>query len=103
MGEDSYLFISTPLWFYPQHQNQDGDLEEHLIGVPASSMMALLPIMYAINDPLVGGFVYGKKSLNYVEFFQPISNKNFSYEMGLNILKSLNIQSNPGVVYKTNL
>jgi hypothetical protein len=59
--------------------------------------------MYAINDPLVGGFVYGKKSLNYVEFFQPISNKNFSYEMGLNILKSLNIQSNPGVVYKTNL
>jgi len=103
MGEDSYLFISTPLWFYPQHQNQQGDLEEHLIGVPASSMMALLPTIYAINDPLVGGFVYGKKSLAYIDFFQPTPDKNFSYEMGLNILKSLNIQPNPGIVYKTNI
>jgi hypothetical protein len=36
---DAYLLISTPLWFYLQDQAQDGDLEEHLIGVPASSMI----------------------------------------------------------------
>ncbi len=103
MGEDAFLFVSTPLWFYPQDQQQNGDLEEHLIGVPASSMMALLPTMYAINSPLVGGFVYGKKSLNYVEFFQPTSDKAFSYEKGMNILKCLNVSPQAGVVYKTNI
>lgn len=100
MGEDAFLFISTPLWFYPQNQIQDDDLEEHLIGVPASSMMALIPLMYAVNNPLVGGFVYGKKSLDYVEFFQPTGNKNFSYDMGLNVIKSLNMPVQNGVVYK---
>ena len=100
MGEDAFLFISTPLWFYPQNQIQDDDLEEHLIGVPASSMMALIPLMYAVNNPLVGGFVYGKKSLDYVEIFQPTGNKNFSYDMGLNVIKSLNMPVQNGVVYK---
>ena len=100
MSEDAFLFISTPLWFYPQNQHQDGDLEEHLIGVPASSMMSLIPVMYSISNPLVGGFVYGKKSLNYIEFFQPTSNKEFSYEMGLNIIKSLNMTAQNGIVYK---
>jgi len=103
MGEDSFLFISTPLWFYPQSQHQDGDLEEHLIGVPASSMLALIPTMYSINKPLVGGFVYGKRSLNYIDFFQPTSDKNFSYEMGSNIIKCLNIPAQSGVVYKTGI
>lgn len=101
MGENSFLFISTPLWFYPQNQQQEGDLEEHLIGIPASSMMALIPIMYSINDPLVGGFVYNKRSLDYIEFFQPSANKKFSYEMGLEIIKCLNMPSQPGIVYKT--
>lgn len=102
MGQDAALFISTPLWFYPQNQQQDGDLEEHLIGVPASSMMALIPVMYSISNPLVGGFVYRKKSLDYVEFFQPTANKEFSYDMGLNIIKSLNIPIQNGIVYKLN-
>jgi len=103
MGGESYLFVSTPLWFYPQNQQQDGDLEEHLIGVPASSMLALIPKMYAINNPLVGGFVFGKISLDYVQFFQPTTDKNFSYEMGVNILKALNVPVQPGIVYKLNI
>lgn len=102
MGASAHLFVSTPLWFYPQSQQQDGDLEEHLIGVPVSSMMAMLPTMYSINEPLVGGFVYGKKSLDYVDFFQPTSNKDFSYHMGQNMLKLLNIEVRPGILFKTN-
>ncbi len=101
MGKESLLFVSTPLWFYPQDHQQEGDLEEHLIGVPASSMMALIPKMYSISNPLIGGFVYGKDSLNYIDFFEPTADKNFSYEMGLNILKCLNVPTQPGVVYKT--
>ena len=100
MGDDSFLFISTPLWYYPQDQHQDGDLEEHLIGVPASSMMALIPELYSISHPLVGGFIYSKKSLQFVEFFQPTSNKSFSYEMGTSILKAMNIPSEAGIVYR---
>lgn len=97
MGENAFLFVSTPLWFYPQAEQQNGDLEAHLIGMPASSMMAMLPIMYAVNRPLIGGFVYDKKSLQYVEFFQPTSNPGFSHEMGFNILNSIN----PGFKYNT--
>lgn len=100
MGDDAYLFISTPLWFYPQDNVQEGDLEEHLIGVPASSMMALIPRMYAINHPLVGGFVLPKLSLDYIDFFQPTSNKSFSYEMGLKILTAMNLDYRPGVLFK---
>jgi len=40
MSDDALFFISTPLWFYPQDSVQADDLEDHLIGVPASSMMA---------------------------------------------------------------
>ena len=100
LGDNSFLFISTPLWFYPEFQNQEGDMEEHLIGIPASSMFSLIPKMYAINSPLVGGFVYTKESLEYIDFFQPTSNKSFSIEMGKNILKALNINIQEGVVYK---
>lgn len=103
MGEDAHLFVSTPLWFYPQNQQQDGDLEEHLIGVPASSMLALIPEMYSINNPLVGGFVYGKRSLKYIEFFQPTTDKGFSYEMGVNIMRALNMPVQPGVIFKTKI
>jgi 2-polyprenyl-3-methyl-5-hydroxy-6-metoxy-1,4-benzoquinol methylase len=101
MGEDSYLFISTPLWFYPQDVIQEGDMEEHLIGIPASSMMALIPTLYAINSPLVGGFVLNKSSLKFIEFFHPTADKNFTYDKGLKVLQSVNMQSAPGVVYKT--
>lgn len=99
LGEHSFLFISTPLWFYPQDQIQDGDLEEHLIGVSAASMMSLLPLIYAINEPLVGGFVYGKRSLEYIDFFEPTPNKNFSKEMGTLICRSLNIDPNSRLIH----
>lgn len=98
--EDAFLFVSTPLWFYPQDQIQDGDLEEHLIGVPASSMMALDPIMYSINQPLVGGFIYKKSSIELIDLFHPTTQKNFSYEKGMRVARSINMQVNPGVLYK---
>ena len=103
LGPDSHLFISTPLWFYPQDRHQEGDLEEHLIGVPASSMLALAPTMYSINHPLVGGFVYAKRSLKYVELFQPCSDKSFSFAMGLTVLRAVNVPYQPGMLYKTSL
>lgn len=101
MSDDANLFVSTPLWFYPQPPIQDGDLEEHLIGVPATSMMALIPVMYAISHPLVGGFVLTKKSLEFVEFFQPTPNKSFSYEQGVAIARAINLNLEPNVVYKS--
>jgi 2-polyprenyl-3-methyl-5-hydroxy-6-metoxy-1,4-benzoquinol methylase len=100
LGDQSALFISTPLWFYPQESVQAGDLEEHLIGIPASSMMAMQPKMYAVNHPLIGGFVFGKESEIYADFFQPSENKKFNYEMGLKILNGVNMQYKPGVLYK---
>jgi hypothetical protein len=42
MGENAFLFISTPLWFYPQNQQPAGDFEKQLKGVRASSIMALI-------------------------------------------------------------
>lgn len=100
MGEHSFLFISTPLWFYPQHSQQSGDLEEHLIGVPASSMMALVPMMYAVNPPLIGGFVLGKRSLDFIEFFQPTTDKSFSYQRGTMLASAINFQNVPGKLFK---
>lgn len=97
MKEDAFLFISTPLWFYPQDTIKNGDLEEHLIGVPATSMMALLPKMYSINEPLIGGFILAEQSLDYIDFFQPTTNKNFNYQQGLNII---NCQYKPGEYIK---
>jgi 2-polyprenyl-3-methyl-5-hydroxy-6-metoxy-1,4-benzoquinol methylase len=102
LGDKSVLFISTPLWFYPQESMQTGDLEEHLIGVPASSMMALLPRMYAVNHPLIGGFVFGKESAAYADFFHPTTNKAFSYEMGLKIVNSIGMKYQPNVLFKIN-
>jgi hypothetical protein len=99
MGEHSFLLLSTPLWFYPQHSQQSGDLEEHLIGVPASSMMALVPIMYAMNHPLIGGFVLGKRSLEFIEFFQPTADKGFSYERGMFVANAINFQCVPGKLF----
>jgi len=100
MGPQSHLFISTPLWFYPQDSQQGGDLEEHLIGVPATSMMALVPMMYAVNPPLIGGFVLGKRSLDFVEFFQPTTDKSFSYQRGTMLASAINFQNVPGKLFK---
>ena len=100
LGADSYLFVSTPLWFYPQDSQQTGDLEEHLIGVPASSMLALCPLMYAISHPLVGGFIFNRRSLDFIEFFQPTSDKSFSYSRGVNVANFVGLRVEPGIVYK---
>jgi 2-polyprenyl-3-methyl-5-hydroxy-6-metoxy-1,4-benzoquinol methylase len=100
MADEALFFISTPLWFYPQDSIQEGDLEDHLIGVPASSMMALQPLMYATNHPLVSGFIFTKKSLDFVEFFEPTPNKSFSYEKGMAIAKAVRMNLQTGVVFK---
>ena len=102
LGDDSYLLISTPLWFYPQNSQQSGDLEEHLIGVPASSMLSLCPVMYAVNHPLIGGFVFSKKSLDFVDFFHPLSDKSFSYEKGIKVANAVGLRIEPNIVYKLN-
>jgi 2-polyprenyl-3-methyl-5-hydroxy-6-metoxy-1,4-benzoquinol methylase len=100
MADDALFFISTPLWFYPQESINANDLEEHLIGVPASSMIALQPLMYATNHPLVGGFVLGKKSLDFVDFFEPTSNKSLTYDKGLAIANAIRMGLEPGIIYK---
>ena len=100
MANDAYLFVSTPLWFYPQHQMQPGDLEEHKIAGSVATMMSLLPVMFSFNEPLIGGFVYEKKSLEYVELFQPVTDKNFTREMGLNILRCIGLEYQPGRVFR---
>lgn len=100
MNEKAFLFVSTPLWFYPQGSKQQGDLEEHLIGVPATSMMALFPIMYTIDPPLVGGFVYQKSSLGYVDLFYPLTDKEFTYEKGMAVSRIINCYCPPGVTVR---
>lgn len=98
MNDNARFFISTPLWFYPQDTLQEGDLEKHLIGVPASSMMAMLPQMYSVNNPLVGGFIYGKASLDYVEMFSPVTNPAFSLAQGQAIADAIKFDCTPGKV-----
>jgi SAM-dependent methyltransferase len=83
LGPASRLIISTPLWFYPQDQHRDGDLEEHLIGVPAASMAGLQPLLYAISpDFLIGNFVLGRESLAHIDHFQPTTDRGFSIAQG---------------------
>jgi hypothetical protein len=78
------LYLSTPLFFYPQGQIQHGDLEEHRMGVPASSALALRPMLYSINlDGLCGNFVYSRESLKYIESFSPTTDRNFGALEGL--------------------
>ena len=101
LREDSYLFISTPLWFYPQDHKDEGDLEEHLIGIPASSMMALQPTMYAFGVNLVAGFVYKRSSLDFVEFFQPTADKSFSFDRGKQLAKAVGMNLQENILIKT--
>lgn len=100
MGENARLFISTPLCFMPQENIHAGDLEEHLIGVPVTSMIALLPLMYSIGNSLVGGFVLSKRSLENIEFFQPTTDKRFNHERGQRLLRAINMPHQEGVLYK---
>jgi 2-polyprenyl-3-methyl-5-hydroxy-6-metoxy-1,4-benzoquinol methylase len=83
LGPDSRLVISTPLWFYPQDHNRDGDLEEHLIGVPAQAMTGLQPLLYAISpDFLIGNFVLGRESLPHIDNFVATTDRGFSIVQG---------------------
>jgi hypothetical protein len=67
MAEDAKLVVSTPLWFFPQGHVEPGDLEVHKCFYPIMSFMEMYPERYNINPvDLVGMFVFGKKSLNYV-------------------------------------
>ncbi len=100
LRDDAWLFVSTPLWFYPQEQEQAADLQAHQIGIPASAMLALQPVLYATGVQLVGNFVYAKQSLDFVEFFQPTSNRNFSMDQGLRIATAVGMNLTPNVVFK---
>jgi hypothetical protein len=66
-------------------------------------MMALLPVAYSIANPLIGGFIYTKRSLKVVDFFQPTTDKKFTYETGMSIAKSLNMALQPGTLCRTNI
>ena len=100
LGPDSRLVVSTPLWFYPQHQNHAGDLEEHLIGVPARSLLALRPRMYLVTPAaLVGNFVFGKESLHFIDQFQPTTDRSFGIREGLEHMAALGMKAD-NVLYK---
>ena len=90
LGPDSKLIISTPLWFWPQSQQNPDDLEEHQFGVPAQSLLLLAPTAYHINSRfLVGTFVFSKKSLEHIDNFSVITDPGFDYNAGKAHLESL--------------
>ena len=98
LNDGAYLFLSTPLWFYPQGHIETGDLEEHLIGVPASALIALKPIMYSIGPQLVGGFIFTRDSLQYIDQFEPTTDRDFNYERGIENAIQAGLSLNIGVV-----
>ncbi|MGH6648333.1 class I SAM-dependent methyltransferase [Aquabacterium sp.] len=100
LGENSLLFISTPLWFYPQDAQQEGDLEEHLIGVPATSMMSLKPLMYSVGARLVGNFVFGRQSLAHIDAFEPTTDRSFDIEQGTKLALDVGMKLDPGILFK---
>ena len=100
MKESARLCLSTPLYYMPQKGDGD-DLEEHLIGVPASSMLAMQPLMYASHltlDMLVGTFVFPKDSLDYIDFFQPTDNRAFTLEKGIRVARSVRMDLTQGTL-----
>lgn len=102
LGDESRLVLSTPLWFYPQDQAQSGDMEEHLIGVPASSLLALMPLMYIIEPNfLVGTFVFSKKSLANIDLFQPTGNRGFGLQQAREHLAELGVKADNVLYYVT--
>jgi SAM-dependent methyltransferase len=94
---DGRLYLSTPLFFYVQGHVQDNDLEEHKIGIPASSMIGLKPLMYVVNlDGLCGNFIFSKNSLKYIEHFKPTTDKGFGSQQGLLECAAYNLQIDDG-------
>lgn len=100
MSDSAKLFISTPLWFYPQHNIHSGDLEQHLIGIPAQSMMCLMPYSYAFGEQLVCGFVLGKRSLEFIDFFEPYPYQSLTIDLGTQLARAVGMQLSPNMVYK---
>lgn len=100
LGEESKLVVSTPLWFYPQDQQKNGDLEEHLIGIPIQSMLDLQPIMYSIGTvALVGNFVFSKKSQDHIDKFRPTTDKSFSMQQGFEQVQAQGLRVDNKVYY----
>lgn len=90
LGPDSRLVLSTPLWFWPQAHTHDGDLEEHLIGIPSSSLLRLQPHSFLIlNRYLIGTFVLSRRSLALLDRFQPTEDPAFDHEAGLRDLAAM--------------
>lgn len=94
LGPDSRLILSTPLFFWPQSQQHQGDLEEHKIGVPAASLLGLSPLMYHIHPKfLVGTFVFSNQSIAHLAHFAPIADQRFDLDAGFRHLHSLGVQA----------
>ncbi len=92
LGDKSLFIISTPLFFWPQGHINEGDLEEHLIGVPAQSLLLLSPLKYYIDSTfLIGTFILSRKSLESLDFFEPTKDQNFNMEAGRRHLDALGI------------
>ena len=100
LGEQSRFIISTPMWYMPQDNDTEGDLEEHKFGVPAQSMFLLQPLFYHI-DPhfLVGTFVFDKSSLKHLKYFQPTADTLFDIHAGRAHLTKIGIKAD-GVLYR---
>jgi hypothetical protein len=94
LGPNSRLVLSTPLFFWPQSQQHEGDLEEHKIGVPAASLLGLSPLMFHIHPKfLVGTFVFSNQSIAHLGNFAPVADKGFDLDAGFRHLHSLGIKA----------
>jgi 2-polyprenyl-3-methyl-5-hydroxy-6-metoxy-1,4-benzoquinol methylase len=100
ISESALVFLSTPLFFMKQDSMQEGDLEEHLICVPATSILGLMPTMICLNEPLVAGVILTKRSLDYIELFQPISSRSFGYEQGKKVLERCGVPYKPLSIFR---
>jgi SAM-dependent methyltransferase len=99
LGPEGQLVLSTPLWFWPQAHQNPGDLEEHLIAIPASSLLRLQPLMFTVNSRfLVGTFVFSRRSLAYLDHFKPTADHGFDMEAGRRDLESMGLKADD-VVY----
>lgn len=99
LGPEGQLVLSTPLWFWPQAHQNPGDLEEHLIAIPASSLLRLNPLMFTVHSRfLVGTFVFSRRSLPLLHHFKPTTDLGFDLEAGRRDLEAMGVQADD-VVY----
>lgn len=99
LGADARLVLSTPLFFWKQDAQQEGDLERHLIGIAPASMLGLGPRLFHIDaEHLVGTFVFERASLARMARFQPTVDTGFDQAAGRRQLEALGIGAD-NVVY----